>query len=78
MNKSSSLGENNQKFLYSYLDKRIKNDTFSKLFEIPLDNEHFWILTHNNKQANRQNTKNPFYAEVSISRVKKSHYLTYK
>ena len=50
MKKSSDHGENVDKFIYSYLDKKITNQTFSKIFEIRGDSEHFYIFSQNNKK----------------------------
>ena len=49
---SISSNENEDKFVYSYLETRIKNDTFTKLFEMADDSDHFYIFTHNNKKKN--------------------------
>jgi len=73
--RKSSTDSNEDKFLYSYLDDRIGNETFSKLFEIKSDPSHFFVFGHNNKKKNFSNLRNPFYGEISISRVNKSHYL---
>jgi hypothetical protein len=71
----SSIDSNPDKFLYSYLEKRVNNETFSKLFEVKSDPDNFYILAHNNKNKNLANLKNPFYGEVSISKVRKDLYL---
>lgn len=39
------------------------------------EDKHFFFLTQNNQRMNRENMKNPFYAEVSISRFQWSAYL---
>ena len=41
---------------------------FQKVFEMREDQEYFYVFTHNNKMINRQNLKNPFYGEISLTR----------
>ena len=36
------------KFQYSYLDQRITNETFSKVFEMASDKDNFYVFSHNN------------------------------
>lgn len=73
--RKSSTDSNPDKFLYTYLAGRVSNETFSKLFEIKSDPGNFYILAHNNKKKNLANLKNPFYGELSISKVAKNLYL---
>jgi len=61
-------------FKYNYLDQKFKNDTFQKIFEVSSDSEHFYILTQNNRVVNMENSFNPFYSEITVSRVKKAAY----
>jgi hypothetical protein len=41
------------KFQYKYLDSRLTNDTFQKVFEMRGDSQYFYVFTHNNKMVNR-------------------------
>ena len=45
---SDAHSEQADRFNYRYLDQRVKNDTFSKIFEIRGDDEHFYVFTENN------------------------------
>lgn len=71
----SNTSTSGEQELYSFLDSRIGNDTFNKLFEIGDHPDYFYIFTHNNKQINRANMHNPFLAEITLTRVLKETYL---
>lgn len=59
---------------YQFLDKRVRNDTFDKIFEVGGQSDYLYIFTHNNKQINRSNMQNPYLGELTVSRVRKSAY----
>ena len=40
------------KFQYNYLNKRVTNETFNKVFEMKGDEDHLFVFTHNNKNLN--------------------------
>lgn len=61
--------------MYKFFDKRISNDTFSKIFEMKSQPDWLYILTHNNKQVAMSNMMNPYLGEITISRVNKTSYL---
>ena len=45
---SDAHSEQADRFNYRYLDQRVKNDTFNKIFEIRGDDKHFYVFTENN------------------------------
>ena len=72
MKKSSLVGENTDKFMYSFLDSKLTNDSFAKVFEIKGHHQHkdyIYIVSQNNKKVNYQNLKNPYYADIAITRI---------
>mmetsp|Transcript_41872 Transcript_41872/g.64087 ORF Transcript_41872/g.64087 Transcript_41872/m.64087 type:complete len:271 (+) Transcript_41872:265-1077(+) len=69
-------GDNEDKFIYSFLDGRIRNDTLNKIFENAEEPDYFYIFTQNNKQVNSDDIQNSFLAEVTLTRVPKEAYLT--
>ena len=47
----------------------LTNNSYSRIFEMNGDEDHFYVFAQNNKKLNNKNKRNPFYAEVSLTRV---------
>lgn len=62
-------------FVYNYLNHFVTNSSFSRIFEMANDTEYFYVFAQNNKKMNNQNKRNPFYAEISLTRVSQETYL---
>jgi len=67
-NSDGEYSDDFNKFQYNYLNSRVSNDTFNKVFEMRDDEENLFVFTHNNKNINFDNYENPYYGEVTLTR----------
>ena len=68
-------GEDTHKFLYSFLNGRISNSTYQKIFERKSDPDHFYVFTQNNKAVDLKNRFNPILSELTLTRFQMTDYL---
>lgn len=54
--------------MYNFLNSRISNSSFNKVFEIKGDSQHYYVFTQNNKQVNSKDLLNPVLSEISLTR----------
>ena len=66
-NSDGEYSDDFNKFQYNYLNSRVSNDTFNKVFEMRGDEENLFVFTHNNKNINSDNYENPYYGEVTLT-----------
>jgi len=62
-------------FMYTYLDRLvISNKSYNKIFEIRDVDRYIYILSQNNKKTAFENLWNPYFTEISITRVSEHIY----